>query len=66
MARPSGGRAARLEARTGAGATPVAPAFIRRRIPNYELVGEEGLALGTLPPTVDVGTIVERAQPKIP
>jgi putative acyl-CoA dehydrogenase len=30
------------------------------------LAGDEGLALGTLPSTVDVGTIVERAQPKIP
>jgi putative acyl-CoA dehydrogenase len=39
----------------------VADAFCASR-----LAGEEGLALGTLPPTVDVGTIVERAQPKIP
>jgi putative acyl-CoA dehydrogenase len=29
------------------------------------LAGDEGLALGTLPPTVDIGTIIERAQPKI-
>jgi putative acyl-CoA dehydrogenase len=39
----------------------VADAFCASR-----LAGDEGLALGTLPPTVDVGTIVERAQPKIP
>jgi trimethylamine--corrinoid protein Co-methyltransferase len=51
MARPSrsraGGRVARLAQRTGAGSGPgrAAPAFIRRQIPPYELVGEEGLAL---------------------
>jgi len=45
MAARSGGRRARVAARTGSGATPTAPAFIRRQIPNYELVGEEGLAL---------------------
>lgn len=45
MTARAGGRRARIEARTGAGATPVAPAFIRRQIPTYELVGEEGLAL---------------------
>jgi putative acyl-CoA dehydrogenase len=39
----------------------VADAFCASR-----LAGEEGLALGTLPPTVDVGTIIERARPKIP
>jgi putative acyl-CoA dehydrogenase len=39
----------------------VADAFCASR-----LAGDEGLALGTLPPTVDAGTIVERAQPKIP
>jgi putative acyl-CoA dehydrogenase len=39
----------------------VADAFCASR-----LAGEEGLALGTLPPRLDVGTIVERAQPKIP
>ncbi len=39
----------------------VADAFCASR-----LAGEEGLALGTLPPKVDVGTIVEHAQPKIP
>ena len=44
MAR-AGGRAARVQARTGSGAAPAAPAFIRRQIPVYELVGEEGLAL---------------------
>ncbi len=38
----------------------VADAFCASR-----LAGDEGLALGTLPPTVDVGTIIERAQPKI-
>jgi trimethylamine---corrinoid protein Co-methyltransferase len=41
----TGGRRARLEARRGAAATPSAPAFIRRQIPPYELLGEEGLAL---------------------
>jgi trimethylamine--corrinoid protein Co-methyltransferase len=45
MTARAGGRRARIEARTGAAATPSAPAFIRRRIPNYELVSEEGLAL---------------------
>jgi putative acyl-CoA dehydrogenase len=39
----------------------VADAFCASR-----LAGDEGFALGTLPPTVDVGTIVERALPKIP
>jgi putative acyl-CoA dehydrogenase len=39
----------------------VADAFCASR-----LAGDEGLALGTLPPGVDVGTIVERARPKIP
>jgi putative acyl-CoA dehydrogenase len=39
----------------------VADAFCASR-----LAGDEGLALGTLPPTVDVGTVIERAQPKIP
>jgi putative acyl-CoA dehydrogenase len=39
----------------------VADAFCASR-----LAGEEGLALGTLPPGADVGTIVERARPKIP
>ena len=34
-----------MQARTGAGAAPTAPAFVRRQIPVYELVGEEGLAL---------------------
>ena len=38
----------------------VADAFCASR-----LAGEEGLALGTLPPNVDAGTIVERARPKI-
>jgi putative acyl-CoA dehydrogenase len=37
----------------------VAEAFLASR-----LSGDEGLALGTLPPGVDVGTIVERALPK--
>jgi trimethylamine--corrinoid protein Co-methyltransferase len=41
----AGGRAARLAERTGAGAVPQAPAFIRRQIPPYELLDEEGLAL---------------------
>ena len=38
----------------------VADAFCASR-----LARDEGLALGTLPPGVDVGTIVERARPKI-
>jgi putative acyl-CoA dehydrogenase len=38
----------------------VADAFCASR-----LAGDEGLALGTLPPGVDVGTIIERARPKI-
>ena len=41
----TGGRRARVAARTGDGSGPTAPAFIRRRIPCYELVGEEGVAL---------------------
>ncbi len=40
-----GGREARVASRTGAGARPQAPAFIRREIPPYELLSEEGLAL---------------------
>ena len=43
--RTGGGRSARMAARTGEGARPHAPAFIRREIPPYELLGEEGLAL---------------------
>ena len=38
----------------------VADAFLASR-----LAGEEGLALGTLPPGVDEGTILERARPKV-
>ncbi len=38
----------------------VAEAFLASR-----LVGEEGLALGTLPPGSDLGTIVERSRPKV-
>jgi putative acyl-CoA dehydrogenase len=38
----------------------VAEAFLASR-----LAGDEGLALGTLPPGVDLGTIIERARPKI-
>ena len=34
-----------MAARTGEGARPHGPAFIRRQIPPYELLGEEGLAL---------------------
>lgn len=41
----SGGRAARVAARTGVGSRPTAPAFIRREIPPYELLSDEGLAL---------------------
>ncbi|HEX6569641.1 MAG TPA: acyl-CoA dehydrogenase family protein [Acidimicrobiales bacterium] len=38
----------------------VAEAFLASR-----LAGDEGLALGTLPPSADVGTIIERARPKV-
>ena len=38
----------------------VADAFLASR-----LTGDEGLALGTLPPGVDEGTILERARPKV-
>jgi putative acyl-CoA dehydrogenase len=38
----------------------VAEAFLASR-----LRGDEGLALGTLPPGLDVGTIIERARPKV-
>jgi putative acyl-CoA dehydrogenase len=38
----------------------VAEAFLASR-----LTRDEGLALGTLPPGIDVGTIIERARPKI-
>jgi putative acyl-CoA dehydrogenase len=38
----------------------VADAFCASR-----LTGEEGLALGTLPPGLDLGTIIERSQPKV-
>ena len=38
----------------------VAEAFLSSR-----LSGDEGLALGTLPPAGDLGTIVERARPKV-
>jgi putative acyl-CoA dehydrogenase len=38
----------------------VADAFCASR-----LSGEEGLALGTLPPGLDLGTIIERARPKV-
>jgi trimethylamine---corrinoid protein Co-methyltransferase len=41
----AGGRAARVAARTGASSRPTAPAFIRREIPTYDLLGEEGLSL---------------------
>jgi putative acyl-CoA dehydrogenase len=37
----------------------VADAFLASR-----LAGDEGLALGTLPPGIDVGTIIERSRPK--
>ena len=37
----------------------VADAFLASR-----LAGDEGLALGTLPPGLDIGTIVERSRPK--
>ncbi|HEX6167173.1 MAG TPA: acyl-CoA dehydrogenase family protein [Acidimicrobiales bacterium] len=38
----------------------VADAFLASR-----LAGDEGLALGTLPPGVDLGTIIERSRPKV-
>ncbi len=38
----------------------VADAFCASR-----LAGEEGLALGTLPPGLDLGTIIERSRPKV-
>jgi putative acyl-CoA dehydrogenase len=38
----------------------VAEAFLASR-----LAGEEGLALGTLPPGPDLGTIIERSRPKV-
>ena len=41
--RSAGGRGSRRV--PGAAAAPTAPAFIRRQIPTYELLGEEGLAL---------------------
>ncbi len=41
--RTRSGRAARVAARSGAGARPIAPAFITREIPPYELLSEEGL-----------------------
>ncbi|HSB85132.1 MAG TPA: trimethylamine methyltransferase family protein [Ilumatobacteraceae bacterium] len=43
--RTGGGRSARMASRTGEAAKPHAPAFIRRAIPPYELLSEEGLAL---------------------
>jgi putative acyl-CoA dehydrogenase len=42
------------------GHSAVADAFCASR-----LAGDEGLALGTLPSGLDVGTIVERARPKV-
>jgi putative acyl-CoA dehydrogenase len=38
----------------------VADAFCASR-----LTGDEGLALGTLPPGLDIGTIIERSRPKV-
>lgn len=43
--RTRGGRAARVSARAEQQRHPGAPAFIRRNIPTYELLTEEGLAL---------------------
>jgi len=45
MASRAGGRSARVAARAAEAAAPQAPAFIRRQIPTYDLLGEEGLAL---------------------
>lgn len=44
MAR-TGGRAGRISHRAASSAEFAAPAFIRRQIPTYDLLGEEGLAL---------------------
>jgi putative acyl-CoA dehydrogenase len=42
------------------GQSAVADAFCASR-----LAGDEGLALGTLPPGVDTGSVIERARPKV-
>ncbi|HEY8093258.1 MAG TPA: trimethylamine methyltransferase family protein, partial [Acidimicrobiales bacterium] len=41
----SGGRAGRIQTRAAHSGDSHAPAFLRRQIPCFELVGEEGLAL---------------------
>ena len=45
MARRSGGREARVRARTGAGSGPSAPAFITRRLMPHDLLTPDGLDL---------------------
>jgi len=45
MTARSGGRSARRSERVGGPSSASGPAFIRRRIPYYELLDEEGLAL---------------------
>ena len=45
MARRGGGRAARVEERTGADSGPSGPAFIRRKVMPYDLLTPDGLDL---------------------
>ncbi len=45
MARRGGGRAARVEERTGAHSGPTAPAFIKRQVMPYDLLAPDGLDL---------------------
>ena len=45
MARRGGGRAARVEERTGANSGPSGPAFIRRKVMPYDLIAPDGLDL---------------------
>lgn len=45
MARRGGGRAARMQERTGAGSGPAGPAFIRRKLMPHDLVTPDGLDL---------------------
>jgi trimethylamine---corrinoid protein Co-methyltransferase len=45
MTRRTGGRASRVEERTGLHSGPTGPAFIRRKVRPYDLLTEDGLAL---------------------
>ena len=45
MARRGGGRAARVQERTGADAGPIAPAFITRQVMPHDLLSPDGLDL---------------------